>query len=47
MFAAPKKIKDDMIPKSSDAAPNHRPELPPEVIQILWPALKVGGLSGE
>ncbi|KUJ22205.1 uncharacterized protein LY89DRAFT_681491 [Mollisia scopiformis] len=45
-----KKIKDDMTatPQSGEDSEGHRKRngLPPEVIEIIWPALQVGGLSG-
>lgn len=44
-----KKIKDDMTLPQSGAdreSPRQRNELPLEILEIIGPALRVGGLSG-
>lgn len=45
-----KKVKDDMSQPSrtgeSGEAPRRRNDLPPEVLDIIAPALQVGGISG-
>jgi hypothetical protein len=49
---AVQKVKDDMSgPAKSGAGggtepPPRRNDLPPEIKEIIWPALQVGGLSG-
>lgn len=44
-----RKVKDDMIRKGGngeDAPPRSQERLPPEILDIIKPALQVGGLSG-
>ncbi|KAF8849873.1 hypothetical protein BDZ45DRAFT_662567 [Acephala macrosclerotiorum] len=45
-----KKIKDDMTPAPPSGtdreSPRRQNDLPPEILEIIGPALKVGGLSG-
>jgi hypothetical protein len=49
---AVQKVKDDMTDPGKPGAsggtesPRRRNGLPPEVLDIIWPALQVGGLSG-
>ena len=44
------KVKGDMVepppPKADGKPPRRQNALPPEVLDIIWPALQVGGLSG-
>jgi hypothetical protein len=44
------KVKGDMSqsqsPKRDSEPPQKRNGLPPEILEIIWPALQVGGLSG-
>jgi hypothetical protein len=46
-----RKVKEDMTKPSAESgangeSPQRRNDLPPEIIEIIWPALQVGGLSG-
>ncbi len=46
-----RKVQEDMTKPSTESGanggpPQHRNDLPPEIIEIIWPALQVGGLSG-
>jgi hypothetical protein len=46
------KIKEDMAPGLQSGAngggsPRRQNDLPPEIKEIIWPALQVGGLSGK
>jgi hypothetical protein len=45
-----RKVREDMVPSEQSGAngepPGRRNDLPPEILEILWPALQVGGLSG-
>ena len=34
------------VPKRDSEPPQKRNGLPPEILEIIWPALQVGGLSG-
>jgi hypothetical protein len=48
---AVQKIKEDMAPGQQSGAngggsPQRQNDLPPEIKEIIWPALQVGGLSG-
>jgi len=43
------KVKGDMTqsqPSGTGAEPRRPNDLPPEILEIIWPALQVGGLSG-
>jgi hypothetical protein len=44
------KVKGDMSPLQSPKRDSEPPQggkgLPPEILEIIWPALQVGGLSG-
>jgi hypothetical protein len=46
-----RKIKEDMAPGQESGAngggsPRGQNDLPPEIKEIIWPALQVGGLTG-
>jgi hypothetical protein len=49
-ICAIQKVKGDMAqsqPSRRDPEPPpRRNDLPPEILEIIWPALQVGGLSG-
>jgi len=49
-ICAIQKVKGDMAqsqpPKTGAEPPPRRNDLPPEILEIIWPALQVGGLSG-
>lgn len=43
-----RKVKDDMAKGAEGNGSLERPRdgLPPEILDVIWPALQVGGLSG-
>ena len=45
-----RKVREDMVSSEQSGAngepPRRRNDLPPEILEIMWPALQVGGLSG-
>jgi hypothetical protein len=45
-----RKVKDDITEKGGNGEPHSKPQrderLPPEILEILKPALQVGSLSG-
>jgi hypothetical protein len=48
-ICAIQKVKGDMAqpqPSGTGGEPRRPNDLPPEILEIIWPALQVGGLSG-
>jgi hypothetical protein len=44
-----KRLKEDMGPQrpGDSEGPDEQNDLPPEILDIIWPALQVGGASGK